>query len=141
MDRVPDSRRLGDGSLRDSSSLGAVAPRSFAFRCFQFAPWIDNTSRSHEYSRSSLGGSRWLIGRLLRSGLHSLVLLRPTHLSALDRLALLVYLFCMFWPAFAANDLTTVTPVIAWSIGVGVAALIASFAVHRARRGKESLGA
>ena len=64
-----------------------------------------------------------------------------THLSALDRLALLVYLFCMFWPAFAANDLTTVTPVIAWSIGIGVAAMMASFAVHRARRGKKPLGA
>jgi hypothetical protein len=64
-----------------------------------------------------------------------------THLSAVDRLALLVYLFCMIWPAFGANDLATVTPVIAWSISIGVAALMASFAVHRARLGKKSLGA
>jgi len=64
-----------------------------------------------------------------------------THLSAVDRLALLVYLFCMIWPAFATNNLATVTPVVAWSTSIGVAALIASFAVHRARRGKKSFGA
>jgi len=65
----------------------------------------------------------------------------PTHLSGLDRLAFLVYLFCMIWPAFAANNLATVTPVVAWSTSIGMAALIASFAAHRARRGKRPLGA
>lgn len=64
-----------------------------------------------------------------------------THLSTVDRLALLVYLFCMIWPAFAAGNLATVTRVVAWSTSIGAAALVASFAAHRARRGKRSLGA
>ena len=64
-----------------------------------------------------------------------------THLSAVDRLALLVYLFCMIWPAFAPNNLATVTPVVAWSTSMGMAALIASFVAHRARLGKRSVGA
>jgi len=59
-----------------------------------------------------------------------------THLSAADRLALLVYLLCMIWPAFAPNNLAGVTPVVAWSTSIGMAALIASFAVHRARVAK-----
>ncbi len=63
-----------------------------------------------------------------------------THLSALDRLALLMYLFCMIWPAFAPNNLATVTPVVAWSTSIGMAVLIASFAAHRVRRGKRAGG-
>jgi hypothetical protein len=59
-----------------------------------------------------------------------------THLSAGDRLALLVYLFCMIWPAFATNNLSTVPPVVAWSTSIGMAALVASFAAHRARIAK-----
>lgn len=62
------------------------------------------------------------------------------HLSVVDRLALLLYLFCMMWPAFAANDLATVTPVVAWSTTIGTAALLISFAAHRVRRGKEPFG-
>lgn len=58
------------------------------------------------------------------------------HLSAADRLALLVYLFCMIFPAFAPNDLATLTPAVVWSTGIGMAVLIASFAVHRARATK-----
>jgi hypothetical protein len=58
------------------------------------------------------------------------------HLSAADRLAILVYLFCMIWPAFASNSLATVTPVVALSTGIGMAALIASFTIHRARIAK-----
>lgn len=63
-----------------------------------------------------------------------------THLSAADRLALLVYLVCMIWPAFAPNNLATVTPVVAWSTSVGMAALIASFVAHRGRLGKRAVG-
>lgn len=63
-----------------------------------------------------------------------------THLSAVDRLALLLYLFCMIWPAVAARNLAVVTPVVAWSISIGMVALIGSFIVHRARRGKRSAG-
>lgn len=58
------------------------------------------------------------------------------HLSVVDRLALLLYLFCMVWPAFVVNNLASVTPVVAWSTTIGTAALTASFAVHRVRRGK-----
>lgn len=64
-----------------------------------------------------------------------------TRLSVVDRLALLLYLLCMIWPAFATSKLATLTPVVAWSMSVGMAALIASFAVHRARRRKEPSGA
>lgn len=64
-----------------------------------------------------------------------------THLSVVDRLAFLLYLFCMIWPAFTANNLATVTPVVAWSTSIGMAALIASFAAHRVRRRKKPLGA
>jgi hypothetical protein len=63
------------------------------------------------------------------------------HLSVMDRLALLLYLFCMIWPAFASSNLATVTPVVAWSTTTGTAVLIASFVVHRIRRGKEPFGA
>jgi len=52
---------------------------------------------------------------------------------------LLVYLLCMIWPAFAPNNLTTVTPAVAWSTSIGMAALIASFAIHRIRRGKKGV--
>jgi len=62
-----------------------------------------------------------------------------THLSAVDRLALLAYLFCMIWPAFAPNNLATVTPAVAWSTSIGMAALIASFLAHRGRLGKRSV--
>jgi hypothetical protein len=64
-----------------------------------------------------------------------------THLSTVDRLALLMYLFCMIWPAFAPNNFATVTPVVAWSTSIGMAVLIASFAAHRVRRGKRPVGA
>ncbi len=64
-----------------------------------------------------------------------------TRLSVVDKLALLLYLLCMIWPAFAASSLATLTPVVGWSMGIGMAALIASLAVHRARRGKEPSGA
>jgi hypothetical protein len=62
-------------------------------------------------------------------------------LSTLDRLALLVYLFCMIWPIFATLShpvpaKVTVTPVLAWSAGIGMAALIISFAAHHRRRTK-----
>jgi uncharacterized membrane-anchored protein len=63
------------------------------------------------------------------------------HLSAVDRLAFLVYLFCMIWPAFAPTNLSTVTPIVAWSTSIGMAVLIASFAVHRRRLAKRSIGA
>ena len=63
------------------------------------------------------------------------------HLSAVDRLALLAYLFCMIWPAFAANNLSAVTPALAWSTSIGMAALIGPFVAHRVRRGKGPLGA
>jgi len=59
-----------------------------------------------------------------------------TRLSAADRLALLVYLFCMIWPGFAPNNLATMKPIVAWSTSIGMAALIASFASHRARVAK-----
>jgi hypothetical protein len=59
-----------------------------------------------------------------------------TQLSVADRLALLVYLFCMIFPAFAPNNLATVTPAVVWSTTIGMVALIASFAVHRARATK-----
>jgi len=58
-------------------------------------------------------------------------------LSVMDRLALLLYLLCMIWPAFAASSPAIVTPVMAWSTSVGMAALVVSFAVHRTRRRKE----
>lgn len=64
-----------------------------------------------------------------------------TRLSVMDKLALLLYLLCMIWPAFAASNLATLTPVVAWSMGIGMGALIASFAVHRARRRREPSGA
>jgi hypothetical protein len=64
------------------------------------------------------------------------------HLSTVDRFALLLYLFCMVWPAFGArNSLATITPAIAWLTSLGMAALIVSFAAHRARHGKRPLGA
>jgi hypothetical protein len=62
-----------------------------------------------------------------------------TRLSALDRIALLTYLFCMIWPAFSRNDLAVVTPVIAWSVSIGTAGLIASFVAHRARVGSSTV--
>jgi hypothetical protein len=64
-----------------------------------------------------------------------------TYLSAVDRLALLVYLFCMIWPAFAPNYLAAVTPVVALSTSIGMAVLIASFVAHRVRCGKRPVGA
>lgn len=57
------------------------------------------------------------------------------HFSAVDRIALLVYLFCMIWPAFTAgSNLGVVTPAIAWSMSIGMVALGVSFAIHRMRR-------
>jgi hypothetical protein len=61
------------------------------------------------------------------------------HLSAVDRLALLLYLSCMIWPAFSPNLLATLTPGVAWSTSVGMVALIASFAAHRVRRGRRPI--
>ena len=63
------------------------------------------------------------------------------HLSAWDRLALLTYLLCMIWPAFAPNNLATITPVVAWSTSTGMAVLVASFVAHRAGRVKRPVGA
>jgi uncharacterized membrane protein len=55
------------------------------------------------------------------------------HLSAVDRLAFVVYLFCVIWPAFAVrNNLAAVTPTLLWSTGIGMAVLVVSFALHRA---------
>jgi hypothetical protein len=62
-----------------------------------------------------------------------------TLLSATDRLALLVYLFCMIWPAFGPNNLAAVTPVVAWSTSIGMATLLASFVAHRPRAAKKRL--
>jgi hypothetical protein len=59
-----------------------------------------------------------------------------TRLLVVDRVALLLYLFCMIWPAFRATNLTSITPVVVWSTSIGMAGLIASFVVHRAGRGK-----
>jgi hypothetical protein len=64
-----------------------------------------------------------------------------TRLSVVDKLALLLYLLCMISPAFVANNLATLTPIVAWSMGIGMAALIASFAFHRPRRRKAPSGA
>jgi hypothetical protein len=56
------------------------------------------------------------------------------HLSAMDRCAWLAYLCCMIWPALAAHkDVVKVTSDIAWSVSVGVTALIAAFATRRMR--------
>jgi hypothetical protein len=59
--------------------------------------------------------------------------------AVVDRLAFLLYLFCMIYPTFAAKDITTLTPVVAWSVSIGMAALLASFAAHRARWRKKSV--
>jgi hypothetical protein len=64
-----------------------------------------------------------------------------THLSAVDRLSFLTYLFCMVWPAFAPNNLSAVTPIVTWSTGVGMAVLVASFVAHRAQQRKQSVRA
>jgi hypothetical protein len=64
------------------------------------------------------------------------------HFSAVDRFALLVYLFCLFWPGFTAGGyLGIVTPVIVWPMTIGMAALGVSFAIHRQRRKKMFPGA
>ncbi len=64
------------------------------------------------------------------------------HLSMLDRAALVVYLFCMVWPAFGApNDLSKLTPILAWGASIGMAALVASFVAHRIRRGRNTVHA
>jgi hypothetical protein len=55
-------------------------------------------------------------------------------LSVVDRLAVLVYLFCMVWPAFAVNNPVTLTRAVAWSTGVGMTAIVGAFAGRRARR-------
>lgn len=61
--------------------------------------------------------------------------------SAVDRVALLVYLFCIIWPAFAAGgNLGVVTPAITWSMIIGMAALGVSFAIHRMQRAKRVFG-
>jgi hypothetical protein len=58
-----------------------------------------------------------------------------THLSAFDRGALLAYLFCMIWPAFlVGNNLADFSPIIGWSVGIGVTALVLSFLNHSRRR-------
>jgi len=57
------------------------------------------------------------------------------HLSAFDRGALLTYSFCMIWPAFlVGKNLTHFSPIIGWSVGIGVTALVLSFLNHRRRR-------
>jgi hypothetical protein len=61
-----------------------------------------------------------------------------TRLSVVDRVALLVYLFCMIWPALVSNDLAVVNPTVASSVSVGMATLIVSFAAHRRRGAKSS---
>jgi hypothetical protein len=53
-----------------------------------------------------------------------------------DRLAILLYLFCMVLPAFSENNLAAMTPIVGWSTSIGIAVLIASFVSHRARLGK-----
>ena len=63
-----------------------------------------------------------------------------TRLSAVDKLALLLYLLCMVWPAFSLNNLATLTAVVVWPMGIGMVALIASFASHRARHMKQPSG-
>jgi hypothetical protein len=64
------------------------------------------------------------------------------HLSILDRAALVVYLFCMVWPAFGApNDLSRLTPMLAWTESIGMACLVASFLAHRIRRGRNAVHA
>ncbi len=64
------------------------------------------------------------------------------HFSVVDRIALLIYLFCLFWPGFTLGaNLGVVTPVIAWSMTIGMAALGVSFAIHHKRRGKKLFGA
>ncbi len=62
----------------------------------------------------------------------------PAGLSIMDKLALLLYLPCMILPAFATSNLATVTPLVAWSMSIGMAVLIASLAIHRRRRGAHS---
>jgi hypothetical protein len=59
------------------------------------------------------------------------------HLSAVDRCAWLVYFACMTFPACVDHkNLATVTPDIAWSVGIGVAAIGVSLTTHRMRRRK-----
>ena len=61
----------------------------------------------------------------------------PSHLSAFDRFALLLYFACMVWPAcLPHSQLADLTPTIAWPLGTGTAAIIVSFATRRMRLGK-----
>ena len=57
-----------------------------------------------------------------------------TRLSPLDRLAVLLYLCCAVWPAVDRGaSLDRITPAMVWSAGIGIGALLTSFAIHRAR--------
>jgi hypothetical protein len=63
----------------------------------------------------------------------------PAHLSVVDRCALLVYLFCMIWPAFVVpSGLGAFPPVLAWAAGVGVIALVIPLAIDHLYRTKRS---
>ena len=64
-----------------------------------------------------------------------------TPLSAFDRLAWLTYLICMIWPAFFKPDLSTLTPVVAWPMGIGMGLVLTAFATHRWRLGERRLAA
>jgi hypothetical protein len=56
-----------------------------------------------------------------------------THISFVDRLAWLLYLSCMLWPALGATDLSAMTPAVAWSTGAGMAVLVFAFVGNRVR--------
>jgi hypothetical protein len=58
-----------------------------------------------------------------------------THLSVVDRCALLVYLFSLVWPALARSNSTMIlTPIVVWGQSIGMVALIVSSLIHVVRR-------
>src|SRR5690348_6343594 len=60
------------------------------------------------------------------------------HLSVADKLALLLFLFCMIFPALLSNNnFTQRSAAVAWSSTIGMTALIVAFVVHRIRLRKK----
>ena len=138
---VCTSRHHCGHSLRDRSSLVRWLPGLLVFGAINsFLGLITHhvpTNRGVEVSAgiASLLLAFYTIGCIVSYHYDA------THLSAVDRLSFLTYLFCMVWPAFAPNNLSAVTPIVTWSTGVGMAVLVASFVAHRAQQRKQSVRA
>jgi hypothetical protein len=134
MDWLRTPRCSHDHSICDCRSLGEVASWPIDFWCRQFTARIDNPPGSDQSACGRFHGSRRSLAAILRGGLHSNVPLRrstsfglgpmrPVGLSLLYDLA----------NTRCRKDLAKVTSDIAWSVSIGVAVLIAQFAIHRMR--------